>query len=691
MECYKCHGTLTSGDKYCPHCGAEIVMPPPIAPVKLYCSNCGEKLPESGTFCTRCGNELVRDNNAVHITEQDEKNKAVKNEVISLVNRAMQGDNSVWAEIYEKTHRYVYYMALKSLKSEQDAQDITQDVYIQLIQYIEQLKVADAFYGWLRSIIFSRCMNLMKKKKPVLIDDESGITPFEDIPEQNEEFLPESVLDNFETRRMILKIVDDLPDIQRQTVLFYYYDEMSVEQIASLMECAAGTVKSRLNYARQQIRKGVDEHERKGVKLYGIGAVPILAMLLKEQAGLLIVPEVIVGSISSITGIAVGAAASGAVGAGAGAAGGSAAVGVAVGGAAGGAAATVGVSTLTKVGIGLVAVAATCFISIGGVLVGGSFGSKTIPTPPLAQQLPQTPARPFIQTPTPTPFVNLSDVETNFYIIDYAKLLRCLEQDIKQYNASTDNMSVYLVDTNSNGYLDMLIDGYMSNVTRMCYDGNNINIRFDAHAGASGGIGIAYSEVTSTFACRFTAGSNAGGEDTFKEFYGMDWKNKGYSIITTPDTETWDYIDTYYIDGVEVSEFDFNLRNPKFSHQLLPPSDTDKVLSHFIACSDEQKPLLLEAYNEYAMSQEGYTGWSLVSDNDALSAVAQYYFIGCCVSEFSNSRLYLSDWYHPPDVNSTWHYAPPAYNQGLKGHSIVVIAEDVPGGIIFRTVDFNTL
>jgi RNA polymerase sigma factor (sigma-70 family) len=242
-------------------------------------------------------------------------NQDEKTEVTLLVERAMRGDDSVWGEVYEKTHRYVYYMTLKTLRNEQDAQDIAHDVYIQVIRSIGQLYSADSFYGWLRRIIFNKCTDFLKKKKPSLIDD--GDTPLEEIPEVGEQFLPDAVLDSAEARRMIMELIDALPDAQRQSVLFYYYDEMTVDQIATLMECSAGTVKSRLNYARAKIKSGVEEHERKGVKLYGVSALPILAILLREQAQAMEIPSALGAGLTPIlsgTSGAVGTTATAGVG-----------------------------------------------------------------------------------------------------------------------------------------------------------------------------------------------------------------------------------------------------------------------------------------------------------------------------------------------------------------------------------------
>ena len=101
------------------------------------CIKCGKEIIEVGKPCLLCGAEQQAELPPEY-TEDKAQENASKNEVVLLAKRAMGGDDSVWGEIYEKTHRYVYFMALKSLRTEQDAQDVTQEVYIQAIRSIGQ-------------------------------------------------------------------------------------------------------------------------------------------------------------------------------------------------------------------------------------------------------------------------------------------------------------------------------------------------------------------------------------------------------------------------------------------------------------------------------------------------------------------------------------------------------------------------
>jgi hypothetical protein len=83
---------------------------------------------------------------------------------------------------------------------------------------------------------------------------------------------------------MIMKVIDSLPPEQRMALLLYYYEELTVLQIAEIMDCPPNTVKSRLYYGRQQIKLAVEGYEKQGVKLYGAVPVPVLTELLRELA-----------------------------------------------------------------------------------------------------------------------------------------------------------------------------------------------------------------------------------------------------------------------------------------------------------------------------------------------------------------------------------------------------------------------
>lgn len=104
---------------------------------------------------------------------------------------------------------------------------------------------------------------------------ERGRGQYANLEDLDQQAVPDAVLDNKETQRLMMELIDALPPEQRMSVLFYYYDEMSVKEIAQAMETTEGTVKSRLNYARKSIKAVVEDLEKRGTKLYSIAPLPL--------------------------------------------------------------------------------------------------------------------------------------------------------------------------------------------------------------------------------------------------------------------------------------------------------------------------------------------------------------------------------------------------------------------------------
>ncbi|MDF1495814.1 RNA polymerase sigma factor [Caproiciproducens sp. CPB-2] len=209
-----------------------------------------------------------------------------KRQIAELVNKAQQGTQNAFTVLYEETHNSIYFLALKMLKNEEDALDVVQDTYISAFNNLAKIENSEFFSTWLHQIATNKCKDYLKKNKPVLFaDDEQEEVFVGNIEDKDDDFIPQNSLDKAETRHLIMDIIDNsLSDSQRTAIMLFYYEEMSVSKIAEVLECSEGTVKSRLFSARKLIKIGVDEHEKKGVKLYSAAAIPLLTLLLRGIA-----------------------------------------------------------------------------------------------------------------------------------------------------------------------------------------------------------------------------------------------------------------------------------------------------------------------------------------------------------------------------------------------------------------------
>lgn len=200
------------------------------------------------------------------------------------VRLAAKGDPAAWDALYRATYRNAYFVAIKVIGSEEDAQDLVQDAYITAMENLGSLKEPEKFQSWLNMIVANKCRDQLRKKKPMLfseIGDEDGSGP--EWVDDRVDIRPDLVLDQEETVRLVAEIIETLPEDQRLCVTLFYRDELTVGQIAQALEVSEGTVKSRLNYARQKVKAKVKDLEKQGVKLYGIAPIPYFIWLLKNS------------------------------------------------------------------------------------------------------------------------------------------------------------------------------------------------------------------------------------------------------------------------------------------------------------------------------------------------------------------------------------------------------------------------
>ena len=128
--------------------------------------------------------------------------------------------------------------------------------------------------------------------------------------------LPEEYINKAEKRKVLLQIIEDtLSFNQYQVVLMFYFNELSIAEIAQALEISEGTVKSRLNSSRAKMKTAIEDYENKsGDKLHGVVVVPFFTTIFKEEAKSLAVPNITIKlpngqtlATSATKGIATGA------------------------------------------------------------------------------------------------------------------------------------------------------------------------------------------------------------------------------------------------------------------------------------------------------------------------------------------------------------------------------------------------
>lgn len=207
-----------------------------------------------------------------------------------LVLKAKSGDQQAMEQLYEMTYSRVYCTIQVMVKDEQETLDLLQDSYIKAFKHLNQFEGTEKFLPWIQQIARNTAKDWLKKKHPAFFADlrsekktEWESPAEEQIMDVNDENWPEKVLDREETARLIREILDGLPEDQRVVIEMFYYEKLSVKQIALALGLSESAVKSRLFYGRRKIETKVLALEKKGTRLYGLAPIPFLLWLLRCQ------------------------------------------------------------------------------------------------------------------------------------------------------------------------------------------------------------------------------------------------------------------------------------------------------------------------------------------------------------------------------------------------------------------------
>lgn len=246
----------------------------------MYCTSCKKQIPDDAALCPYCGASGKQGD-----------------ELARLADAARTGGQDAIGALYEKTYSKVYYTVKSMIKDEDAVLDIIQDTYIKAFTGLDSFGGDMKFLPWIRTIAANTARDWLKKKRPMLFtelgsDGGQDVSGDELLPDERTENLPDQVIDRKETERLLREIIGELPEDQRAAIGMFYYEEMSVKEIAAAMDVSESAVKSRLKYGRNKIEKRVRELEKQGTKLYSLSPIPFLLLLYRSQEAYTVeVPE----------------------------------------------------------------------------------------------------------------------------------------------------------------------------------------------------------------------------------------------------------------------------------------------------------------------------------------------------------------------------------------------------------------
>jgi RNA polymerase sigma-70 factor (ECF subfamily) len=183
-----------------------------------------------------------------HLSEKGKKD-------LALVERAKEGDQSAYAELMERYREPVYFMLLKMIKNNDDAEDLTIEAFGKAFNRIKQYSPSYAFSTWLFKIASNNCIDFIRKKRIHVTSmdhayaDDNGDSV--GIQVESEGMDPEEVIIKKQKVKMMREVVSQLKPRYRELIEKRYFQELSYDEIAVEMDLPLGTVKAQLFRARE--------------------------------------------------------------------------------------------------------------------------------------------------------------------------------------------------------------------------------------------------------------------------------------------------------------------------------------------------------------------------------------------------------------------------------------------------------
>ncbi|MBC8096481.1 MAG: sigma-70 family RNA polymerase sigma factor [Akkermansiaceae bacterium] len=188
----------------------------------------------------------------------------------ALMLRVKQGDTAAFTELVEKYKQPVINLTYRILRDATEAEDLAQNVFIQVYKSADRYRITARFSTWLFTIARNLCLNEIRRRSRHPADSMDATHPgHDDQPwqqfEDKQTFAPPDKLLQSELEQKIEEALAGLPENQRTAILLCRQEELSYEEIAEVLDCSLSATKSLIHRGRETLKEKLKPYLRSGV------------------------------------------------------------------------------------------------------------------------------------------------------------------------------------------------------------------------------------------------------------------------------------------------------------------------------------------------------------------------------------------------------------------------------------------
>jgi len=175
-----------------------------------------------------------------------------------IISRVLKGDQQLYAQIVERYQNYVFTLVLRMVESREDAEEVSQDIFVKAYRSLADFRGESKFSTWLYTIARTSSITFLRKKKldTTSIDNEKTFIQVEN----QESGFKANIIEQKSRHAMVNEAIQMLSPDDAQVITLFYKGEQSLEEMGRILGMEPNTVKVKLHRARQRLKEKMEKY-----------------------------------------------------------------------------------------------------------------------------------------------------------------------------------------------------------------------------------------------------------------------------------------------------------------------------------------------------------------------------------------------------------------------------------------------
>ena len=175
-----------------------------------------------------------------------------------IIGRVLQGEQNLFAQLVERYQQYVFTLVLRFTENREDAEEISQDVFVKSYRSLADFRGDSKFSTWLFTIVRTSSITFLRKKKLETVSTDNERTSLQ--LENRDSGFRADLVEQKSRHAMVNKAITLLSPDDAQLITLFYKGEQSLEEIGQIMGASPNTIKVKLHRARQRLKEKMETH-----------------------------------------------------------------------------------------------------------------------------------------------------------------------------------------------------------------------------------------------------------------------------------------------------------------------------------------------------------------------------------------------------------------------------------------------